>query len=386
MKQYIKATLQQMAQSEIAEMIPKDTLARIKRSDARPEFLVFSLGHEGEANAHVLGKGMKVLRYARDIIVQMFERVRLGLPTFNRHDPNTNAHTNREVIGEVVGKTLKSIQGVLHTLAAVYIKPEFREKNLDIASIEGDFEAEEGKDGSMGVVNLTQITGIALSNHDIDTPGMPGATLQAALQMFTQKGRTQQMGMTKQEIKEVITEAGLKVTDLFSEEEIVGSEPAKKAKQTEYEWAKRIEGKLGEAREENAKLQGKLSTIEGEKAVLAEKANAATVKDTLTTVAAERKLDPKFTLFVEKNLKTFKSSKTGDEFKADLEKFVDVTAKDYAAMGKTYGFEAKVTAEENKADDNKDKGAGAPAADGKGDAGEGVGALEDPKKNDFIPA
>jgi hypothetical protein len=392
-KVWISCQLQQMAESEVLEMIPAETIQRIRAKDQHPEFRVFSLGHEGEANANVLGHGMKILKYAKDIIVQMFNRVKYGLPTFNRHDPNTNAHTNREVVGEVVGKTLKTIQGALHTLAAVYIRPEFRGHDLDIASIEGDFEAEEAQDGSMGVVNLSQITGIALSNHAIDTPGMPGATLQAALQMFTQKyGRVQQMAMTKEQIKAAILEAGLKIEDVFTGEEIVATEPAKKAKQTEYEWAKRIETKLGEAREENAKLQGKITALEGEKATLAEKANQSTVKDTLAGIATERKLDPKFTAFAEKNLRNFKSTKTGDEFKAELEKFVDVTAKDYVEMGKLYGFEAKVTTEAQKTGDNTNAGggAGAPAADGgKGAAtgdDKGTSTYEDPAKNDFIPA
>ena len=389
-KIWISCQLQQMPESEVLEMIPAEIVQRIRLKDAHPEFRVFSLGHEGEANANVLGHGMKILKYAKDIIVQMFNRIKYGLLTFNRHDPNTNAHTNREVVGEVVGKTLKTIQDKLHTLAAVYIRPEFRGHDLDIASIEGDFEAEEGQDGTMGVVNLSQITGIALSNHTIDTPGMPGATLQAALQMFTQKyGRGQQMALTKEQIKAAITEAGVKINDLFSEEEIVASEPAKKAKQTEYEWAKRIETKLGESREENAKLQGKITTLEGEKATLAEKANAGTVKEVLAGIATERKLEPKFTAFAEKNLRNFKSTKTGDEFKADVEKFVDTTAKDYVEMGKTYGFEAKVTTAALKPKEGEEGGAGVPAADGQGavtGGDEGVSTYEDPKKNDFIPA
>jgi hypothetical protein len=391
-KIWISCQLQQMAEHEVLSMIPAETLQRIRTADPHPEFRVFSLGHEGEANANVLGMGMRVLHYAKDIIVQMFNRVKFGLPTFNRHDPNTNSHTNREVVGEVVGKTLQTIQGVLHTLAAVYIKPEYRGHNLDIASVEGNFEAEEGSDGSMGVVNLSNITGIALSNHKIDTPGMPGATLQAALQMFTQKyGGFQQMAkLTKEEIKAAILESGLKVEDVFTVEEIVASEPAKKGKQTEYEWAKRIEAKLGESREENAKLQGKIGTLEAEKATLAEKANMASVKDSLKTVATERKLDPKFTAYIEKNLTNFKSAKTGDEFKAELEKFVDTTAKDYVEMGKIYGFEAKVTTEAKKEEGKAEGNAGVPAADGKGGAATGddkdTSTLEDPKNNDFIPA
>lgn len=392
-KVYIKCTLQQMAQSEVLEMIPAETLQRIRGEDSHPEFRVFSVGHEGDANANVLGMGMKVLRYAKDIIVQMFNKIKLGLPTFNRHDPHSNSHVNREVVGEVVGKTIKSLGGVLHTLTAVYIKPEHRSAELDIASLEGNFEAEEHSDGTMGVVKLSDITGIALSNHKMDTPGMPGATLQAALQMFTQKnGRFQQMAkMTKEEIKEAIRESGVKILDLFEEDELLALEPVKKSKQGEYEHAKRLEKRLGEAREENSKLQGEFIKLQDANKQLAVRANAGIARDVLTGISTEKKLDTKFVQYIQKNLGQFKSDKEGTEFKNELEKFVDTQAKEYVEMGKVYGFEAKVsTASVNNEEgaDGKKGSAGAPNADGKTEKEEKdspASEFEDPKKNPFIP-
>lgn len=393
-KVYIRCSLQQMAQSEVLDMVPAETLQRIRAVDSHPEFRVFSVGHEGEANANVLGVGMKVLKYAKDIIVQMFNKIKLGLPTFNRHDPNTNSHINREVVGEVVGKTVKTISGVLHTLTAVYIKPEHRGAEMDIASIEGNFEAEEHSDGSMGVVRLSNITGIALSNHSLDTPGMPGATLQAALQMFTQKGRFQQMDITKEQVKEAILKLGIKVNELYSDDDIVSSEPAKKSKQNEYEHAKRLEKRLGEAREENSKLQGENVKLQDSNKQLQVKANVGTTKEILKTVSTERKLDDKFVKFIEKNVGSFKSEKEGDEFKTELEKFVDTQAKEYKEMGELYGFETKITTDakggddDDSDDDGKGKGTGTPSSDGKGgkkDEEVKGDKYTDPEKNDFIP-
>lgn len=388
---YIRCELQQMAQHEVLEMIPADTVNRIRANDPHPEFRVFSVGHEGEANANVVGKGMSVLRYARDIVVQMFNRIKLGLPSFNRHNPATNSHEGRETIGEVVGKTMKEIGGKLHALTAVYIKPEWRDKELDIASIEGNFEAEEREDGTLGVVRLSAVTGIALSNHEVDVPGMPGATLQAALQMFTQDGRMQHMELTKEQVKEAVTKLGIKASDLFTKDELLALDVVKESKKEEYEWAKRLEKKLGESGEENAKLQGKITELEGNNAKLREKANAGTVKETLASMATEKKLDPKFTAYVQKNLTLFKSTKEGDEFKAELEKFVDAQAKDYVEMGKTYGFEAKVTTEQQQkkegADDKGGKKPGVGSGDDKGgsDDAEVSNEYEDPSKNEFIP-
>lgn len=387
----IKGTLQQMAQSEVLEMIPSDTLRRVRDMDPHPEFRVFSIGHEGDANANVLGAGMKVLHYAKDIIVQMFNRVKVGLAALYRHDPSTNSHVGRESVGEIVGKTVKEIGGRLHALAAVYIKPEYRDHELDVASIEGDFEAEEHTDGSYGVVNLSEVTGVALSNHRVDTPGMEGATLQAALQMFTQKyGRLQQMD--KDQVKLEISKGNFKPEDLFSQQELLGCAPVKEAKQQEYEHSKRIEKKLGESHEENQKLQAKVTELESKNTQLLERVSVGNVKDVFSKVAADKKLDPKFVTFVEKNLKGFKSDKEGDEFKEAVEKFVDGQAKEYVEMGKLYGFEAKVSTESKKEDEG-DKGkeegdknfGGGSGDDDKGSAASGGDSFTDPKKNDFIP-
>ena len=372
---FIRCELQQMAQSDVLDMIPADTISRIRTKDEHPQFRVFSVGHEGDANANIVGKGMSVLRYARNIIVQMFNNVKLGLDTFYRHDPKTNSHEGRQRVGEVVGKTLKEIGGKLHTLVAVHIDPAYEGPELDIASIEGNFEAEEREDGTMGVVDLSSVTGLALSNHEIDVPGMPGATLQAALQMFTQTGRS---NMKKEDI--------IAPTDVFEDVTILSSEVVKSAKQEEYEHAKRLEKKLGEAREENTQLQKKVTDAEAKASTLAEKANASTAKDTLRSVATEKKLDPKFVTFLEKNLKTFKSAKDGDEFKAELEKFVDVQGKEYVELGKLYGTDAKLTTDAagKKEGEGDKKPAGTPSGDG---TGEGDGKdMTDPKQNDMIPA
>lgn len=382
---FIRCELQQMAQSDVLDMIPADTVSRIRAKDPHPEFRVFSVGHEGDANANIVGKGMSVLRYARNIIVQMFNNVKLGLDTFYRHDPRTNSHEGRQRVGEVVGKTLKEIGGRLHTLVAVHIDPAYEGPELDIASIEGNFEAEEREDGTMGVVDLSSVTGLALSNHEIDVPGMPGATLQAALQMFTpEKGRST-MGLKKEEIIAAIRELNLKPTDVFEDGVILSSEVVKSAKQEEYEHAKRLEKKLGEAREENTQLQKKVTDAEAKASTLAERANASAAKDTLRSIATEKKLDPKFVTFLDKNLKGFKSTKEGDEFKAELEKFVDAQGKEYVELGKLYGTEAKLTTE---AAQKKEGGEGNPAGTPSGDgAGSGDGKdLTDPKNNDMIPA
>lgn len=394
---YFTAQLQQMAESEVLSMIPNDTINRIKRNDSHPMFKVFSIGHEGDATgANVLGVGSRLVRWARDVVIQMFENIRSGLRVFQGHQPGSNAHAGRIEVGEIVGKTMKEINGVLHTLGAVYIKPEYRDLKLDVASLEGTVEFGERMDGNIDVLNVKSITGLAVDDGNVSRPAMPGATLQAALQMFTQENEReiQQMDLTKEQIVDGIAKLRLGVTDLFSEDAIVSSEPAKKAKQQEYEHAKRLEKRLGEAREENTKLQGDITKAEGEISKLKETASVGIAKDIFATVATEKKLDPKFQKFVEKNLKSFKTDKEGDEFKAEVERFVDAQAKEYKEQAELYGVkDVKITVE-NKDDDNKDDDdtddGGAPSGDKKsnnGDKGTPTGdKYTDPKENDFIPA
>lgn len=196
--------------------------------------------------------------------------------------------------------------------------------------------------------------------------------------------------LTKEEIKAAIAESGVKIMDLFSESEILELEPVKKNKQTEYEWAKRIEKKLGEAHEENAKLQGSITKMSGELTTLKEKANAGTVKDVVGKIATERKLDPKFTKYIEENVGVFKSDKEGDDYKKAVGDFVDAQAAKYKEMGKLYGFEAKITVDgktEEGAEGKEKNNSGAPSSD---QAAAAAGKVSedalDPKKNDFIPA
>lgn len=387
------AALQQMAEADVFSMIPQDTLNRIKQYDAHPMFKVFSIGHEGEANgANVVGMGARLIRWARDVVIQMFNKINQGLKAFHGHVADSNSHGGRESIGELVGKTMQEIKGVLHTIGVVYIKPEYREKKFDVASLEGTVEFGESMNGDIDVLNVQSITGLAIGDGDYSRPAMPGATLQASLQMFTQnnKGEFKQMGeITKDQVKDAIVKLGLTAEDLYSDEIILNLNTVKKNKQQEYEWAKRIEKKLGEAREENAKLQGDITKYEGEVSTLRVKANIGTAREVLGGVITEKKLAPKFVKFVEKSLKDFKSDKKDNEFKEEFEKFVDKQAKEYKSTAELYGVkDVEITTEKTGNKENmKNKKTGAPAADSKGERNENdeENEYEDPKKNEFIP-
>lgn len=372
-KQYIKAEIQSLAKSEILDMVPADTLARIKQTDKKPEFRIYCVGHEGTATAQELNFGQKLqkaFRYIKNIIIKLSDKLTLGTPIFNRHI-DTNEHIGREQIGELVGKGLKFMKDKLSALAAIYVYPQYRKMSLDVASIEADIEYIPKSKNEAEVLNIDKITGIALSSSEVDKPAFPGASLLGIIQAFTKKEGDEKM--TIEEIKDAIKEGSFKITDLFTMEEIAGSEPAKKAKQTEYEHAKRIEKSLGDEREKVITLTKQLEESQGKVKTFNEKINSAQVKSLFEQSVEVRKFDDKEKAFIEKNLGSFKSEKEGDELKQDFDKFLDNQLKEFGEYAKILGVDVK----------KDDKGKGTPPADGKDFQTEED--FMNPEKNEFIP-
>ena len=184
----IKAQLREMAASEIMEMIPPDKLQQIRATDPRPLFKAFVVGHEGESRGRLIGVGNVVKRWFQSTIHKLHEKITAGLQLFHGHG-ETNDHDGRAKIGEVVGKRLKEVDGRESIIVACYINKDFRHLPLDVASVETDIEMRQGADGKMDIVGVDNVTGIALGNSQIDTPGFPGATLLGQLQAFEEQTR-----------------------------------------------------------------------------------------------------------------------------------------------------------------------------------------------------
>ena len=179
-----RATLSEMAASEIANMVDGKRLGEIRAHDPHPVIRAFVVGHEGESRGNLLGVGNVVKRWFRTMIRKLHERIQTGLQLFHGHVAGTNDHSGRVPIGEVVGKTLKSISGRESVVVACYIRPEFKHLPLDVASIEMNVEMKRADDGTLDIVDIDDVTGIALGNSNVDTPGFAGATLIGALQAF----------------------------------------------------------------------------------------------------------------------------------------------------------------------------------------------------------
>lgn len=184
----IRATLHCMAESEIANMIPFGVMADIKRVDPKPLFKVFVVGHEGEARGNMLGVGNIVKKWYRTMVEKLHEKIAVGLQLFHGHGV-TNEHDGRLTIGRVVGKALKEISGRLSTVVACYIDRDYRHIPLDVASIEAQIDMIAGAGGELEVVDVADVSAIALGNHAVEQPGFPGATLLGQLQAFVEENK-----------------------------------------------------------------------------------------------------------------------------------------------------------------------------------------------------
>lgn len=178
------AKLQQMAASEIISIIPTDIYEEIKRKDPHPLFQAYVVGHEGEATGKMVGMGTKVLNWFSSAINKLWQKMKYGTKVFHGHNIDSS-HEGRQSIGEVVGKTIKTIKDKVNAIAITYIYPEYRGLPLDVASVEADVRI--NPDDSVQDVDVGDITGIALGNSAVDKPGFAGATLLSQIQTMAKK-------------------------------------------------------------------------------------------------------------------------------------------------------------------------------------------------------
>lgn len=178
------AKLQQMAASEIMNIIPNDIYEEIKQKDPHPLFQAYVVGHEGEATGTMAGIGTKVFNWFSSAINKLWQKMVYGTKIFHGHNIDSS-HEGRQSIGEVVGKTIKTIKERVNAIAITYIYPEFRDLPLDVASIEADVRI--NPDDNVHDVDIGDITGIALGNSAIEKPGFAGATLLSQIQAMSKK-------------------------------------------------------------------------------------------------------------------------------------------------------------------------------------------------------
>ena len=336
-----RATILEMASSEIMQHIPASIYETIKARDPHPVFRAYVIGHEGISEGKVVGHGNMVKRWFDSAIHKIVDRLQYGTKVFHLH-AKTNEHEGRQSIGEIVGKAVQVIKDKVSAVAITYIKPSYKDLPLDVASMEADIRLNNDQDKGIFDADVEDITAVALGNRAVNRPGFPGATLVSQIQAFANQSQFQHLGggdmTTINDVRDFIKAENLKPSDIYGlgdltkdpmVEEHIEAE-TKKATKGEYEHRKRDESGFDKTKEkliEDHKTE--LKTKDEKITKLQGEAIKSKTGEWLTTQKDKRKLTEEQMKFINLNLPEFKPEdhdKGEDEFNKFLDGQVDKLA------------------------------------------------------------
>lgn len=378
----LSGSLQHMASADILSFVDPSALERIKAADPNPYIAAFTIAHEGTAKPRKVGGGTMLLKYFKDAIKSIHDSLKIGTKVFFGHDDkNDNA---RPSVGEVVGKTMQTIGGKLHDVAAIYLSPDFKDREkMDVASIEAEIEFITGEDG-LEAVGTQGIHGIALGDSSVETPAFDGAKLLAAIAAFSEERTV----ATKDEVLSRIAESGWTPSDLFSEEDLFKDETvSRKVSQTGYEAARRVRN------EELAPVQQELSQTKEQLTSAQREALAGRTGSILDSVMEELEVgDERMKRFINRRAKKHQpTAEDEDGLREEIKSLVADAKDEFEEMQDLFGVESKPSEEEQGDSSQND---GQPAGEEEeispespaGDYVSGTGSgFDSPEKNEFIP-
>ena len=337
-----KGDLQEMSADEIINHVDPATYNQIKRFDKTPLFKVFSLGHEGESEGKVLGVGNVVKKWVKNVIQMMHDKLKLGTKVFLHHNKD-NTHSGRLQLGKLVGKAVEILSNGLNALGIVYIDPEHREFETDVASIEAKFT---WNPFTKEIKGISDITGIALGNSDNMEPGFKGAILQAQLQEFHDSHVKDGIGviMTLEEIKAAIKAGKYTVEDCHDRPEIENVEFVKgykAANKRVYEKKQELEDKVANVDTMKTEFETKITErdtiIAGYKKGDSKRAGKKILDEVLKerTTITDKQRD-----FTKDKWDDF-SIQDPEKAKEEINKFVDTSLTDFKRVSKIMGVETE---------------------------------------------
>ncbi len=213
-----RASILEMASSEIMQHIPASIYETIKAKDPHPVFRAYVIGHEGISEGKVVGHGNMVKRWFDSAIHKIVDRLQYGTKVFHLH-AKTNEHEGRQSIGEIVGKALQTINDKVSAIAITYIKPSYTDLPLNVASMEADIRLNNDQDKGIYDADVEDITAVALGDRAVNRPGFKDATLLSQIQAFADQSQFNvggdEMGNTINDLRKVIKAEGYEPADIF---------------------------------------------------------------------------------------------------------------------------------------------------------------------------
>lgn len=388
----ISGKIQEMADADVRALIPPEIYSRIKVKDKTPIFKAYSLGHEGEStgSATIKDKGGNfqvrklIKKWVKATIQMMSEKLKLGTEVFHLHGDADNSHRGRTQIGELVGKGLEKIKGILHTIGVIYYPPEHAKNDYDICSFEGDIKFNPRQVGGEVVADdiiIDDISAISVGRSSEDRPGFPGATLQAVIQEFIKDKPGGFMDLN--EILEAVKNLGLNPSDIFNHDSIA-ADPivkgiVKSEKASEYAARKRVEG---EGTEKVTAIEKERDTAITEKDGLLKKVTKMESEKKLVSLLTDRKLDNQSIKFIRRDFDKRFIVTDPEKIDSELNSFVDSSLVEMKEVRVSLGIKEEKT-EKKPGDPGIEK----PnlGADDSTPPLEDREKLSDPKYNPHIP-
>ena len=197
----------------------RDEIAQHVDLSALPEgtqVRAYTLVHEGESQPHDMDTGESLaLRWGKAVVRRVAALARAGTQF-------VRSHTDRTVMGEVLGTFTKEVAGVLRAIVIGAFRPGAAD-GMDVCSVEADGVE---RDAHGTVLDVSSVDAVALGSSRHDQPGFPGAVLMGSpIQCFVEPGSGRGDGgkkpVTVKEILEYLeVNPGLLPGQLFSDAQI----------------------------------------------------------------------------------------------------------------------------------------------------------------------
>lgn len=266
----IRASVREMAANEITGHIGNDRYQAIKLSDEHPFFFGATVAHEGVSRGKIAGQGSREKHWPDTAITSLTQKLNeSAAPVFLGHGGG-----DRASYGSVVSAFSENGQAQ----AVSYIQDSdgrnkdlarrIREGELNTVSIEADLVL-QAEDDRLTVVQVEQVTGLALGDSRWERPGFAGARVLAAVQEFADNDnddlehQPEGKEVKLQDIIAAIREGGYTPQQIFQASDLLAAEPVKTALGTAQQATEQAKAEAKKAGEDKAALEKTQQELSG---------------------------------------------------------------------------------------------------------------------------
>jgi hypothetical protein len=313
----LKTKLQFNNAIDINEILSPSQIDSAKKNHSLVK--VYTVAHEGESRPTVLGSSNSyVINWIKDSVKKVYDKINLGIQCIKGHTKDNNLG-NEKILGKVVGKTIKTIDNILHSIVAV----EFIDKNdsnYDVISMESDVDIDTTNNI---VTNIYDVFRFALGNSKETQPAIPMARQITSMQFFEHEIETKPKNggnpveqITFNQVRDAVRALNIFPSQLYSMEDIFGKAEKKENGQVifyggDHKVISEINKHIPDVSIYNSKVEELNKQVEGLKAIEKEYAQIRKEKETknllsnIDGIFAERNLEKPKVDFLKKRLDKF---------------------------------------------------------------------------------